>query len=196
MARSKIDAVSQDLVTDSGSVLWSFVKGEQLEYPVLLNFLSDANAGYTFEAVVVEALNVANQTDKPTTIKTGGVQTVLNVRKPNYLGAWNSGVAYNFEDVVSYTNGKYYKLLSGTGRMSSVTPDADPYWEETTLNRVYIQFPSTLGATWTIAPNVESNVYGFFELRVTEPNNSVFIRTWKPIRGMVELQFSPTDLVP
>lgn len=198
MARAKINEISDDLVSDSGSVLWSFVKGEQLEYPILLNFLSDAAlAGYVYEAVVVEALNVVDQTEKPTAIKPSGVQTVLTVRKPNKVGNWNAATAYNFEDVVYYTvDQKYYKLLSGTARVSATTPNLDPLWEETTLNRIYVQFPATLGATWTVSPGVASPVYGFFELRVTEPTNSIFTRTWKPIRGMVELHFSPTDIVP
>ncbi len=198
MARDKLTAIENDPINDSGAVLWSFVKGEQLEFPILLDFLatSQSVSMYTFEAVVIEADNVADQEDRPVSVKSGGVQTVLAVRKPFLSGNWNAATAYNFEDVVLYTDGKYYRLLSGAGRVSAVTPPLDPLWEETTLNRVYIQFPTTLASTWAVQPSVIGNVYGFFELRVTEPNNGVFVRTWKPVRGMVEILFSPTEVVP
>jgi len=195
MARGNIVAPSADLVSDSGSVLWSIVKGEQLEFPITLNFLDIAGNGYTFEAVVVEALNIVGQTDKPVTVKSGGVQTVLNVRVPAFTGVWNSSGSYNREDVVSY-NGLYYKLSAGVNRVSITVPSSDAVWEVYVPNKVYIQFPTTLGATWTVQPTAETETYGFFELRVTEPAGGVFQRTWKPMRGMVEISFSPTDIVP
>lgn len=202
MARSRLLDPINDLITDGGDVLWSFVRGEQLEFPITLNFVEDAlswygNAngrGYVYEAVVVEANNTVGQTSTPTSIKTNGITTVLNVRVPALIGTWDANAAYNKEDVVYYSaNGKYYKLVTGAGRISSVTPVADTvYWTETTINKIYLQFPKSLGSTWTQVPTVETAVYGFFELRVTEPQDSIFVRTWKPVRGMVELLFSPT----
>ena len=199
MARSRLTNTTQDLITDSGAVLWSFVKGEQLEFPITLNFVEDAslkqNNNYVYEAVVIEAQNVLNQTDRPTTIRQNGVQNRLFVRLPIYLGVWQSVVAYNKEDVVLYS-GKYYKLLRGIGRTNSVAPDSDSLWVETTLNTIYLQFPSNLASTWAVQPAVNSPVYGFFELRVTEPQDQIFTRTFKPVRGMVEILFSPTDSTP
>jgi len=195
MARSTLVNPTDDLISDSGAVLWSFVKGEQLEFPITMNFIGNATAGYTYEAVVVEALNVVEQTEKPVTIRPGGIQTTLVVRVPTYRGTWNGTQAYNREEVVFY-NGLYYKLLSGIARTNATPPSSDPLWEETTLNRVYLQYPSTLGSTWQIQPTVGFPTYGFFELRVTEPADAIFRRTWKPVRGMVEILFSPTDIVP
>lgn len=195
MARSKLTEIENDLITDSGSVLWSFIKGEQLEFPITLNFISDVTANYTYECVVVEALNVANQDSFPTTIKPNGVQTLITVRTPIKRGAWSSSTAYNKEDVVLYNN-IYYKLLAGNSRVSATLPSADPLWQVTSLSKLYVQFGKTLGSTWSVSPVVGSPVYGFFELRVTEPADSIFSRTWKPVRGMVEILFSPTDIVP
>jgi hypothetical protein len=195
MARSRLTNTSDDLLSDSGGVLWSFIKGEQLEFPVTLNFIENASSGYTYEAVVIEALNEAGQTDKPAVIKPNGIQTQLNVRVPTYRGNWDSAQAYNREELVKY-NSKYYKLISGVARTSAVTPDLDALWVESIINKIYLQFPSTLGATWEISPQNDSPVYGFFELRVTEPADAVYRRTWKPIRGMVEILFSPTEIVP
>ena len=39
MARSRLTNTSQDLISDGGAVVWSFVKGEQLEFPITLNFI-------------------------------------------------------------------------------------------------------------------------------------------------------------
>jgi hypothetical protein len=198
MARSRLTNTSQDLISDGGAVIWSFVKGEQLEFPITLNFVEDAsvkaNNNYQYEAVVVEAANVVAQTDRPTTVKTGGVQTTLFVRLPIYLGEWQSAQAYNKEEVVRYSN-KYYKLTQGSARTSSVLPTLDPYWEETVLNKIYVQFPSTLASNWSVQAFADNAVYGFFELRVTEPVDPVFTRTFKPVRGMIEILFSPTSEV-
>ncbi len=196
MARSKITLVTDDLVSDSGSVLFSFVKGEQVEFPVQLNLVQDVTIpGFEFEAVVVEAENVSGQPDKPASVKTDGVQTVLGVRIPTYLGVWSNATTYNYEDVVKHGT-LYYKLISGVNYLSATSPDQDPaHWVETALNILYVQFPSSLGATYAVQPLPSSQVYGFFELRVTEPNNAVYRRTWKPVRGMVEIHFSPTDAV-
>jgi hypothetical protein len=195
MARSSLTSTSDDLISDSGSVLWSFVRGEQLEFPLVLSFLENALAGYTYEAVVIEAANEAEQTQRPTTVKAGGVQTILNVRVPTFRDEWQSEQAYNKNEVVSY-QGKYYGLVAGAGRVNATTPDVDPLWAITTPNTIYLQFMSTLGATYSVQASVGSPTYGFFELRVTESNTSDFQRTWKPARGMVELLFSPTDVVP
>jgi hypothetical protein len=200
MARSRITDTRQDLITDGGAVLWSIVQGEQLEFPVVLNFIEDASVkpsnNYIYEAVVIEAANVLGQVTRPTQIQLGGVQTRLFVRLPIFLGTWAAPNAYNKEEVVLF-NDKYYRLLQGAGRVSSTTPDLDPLWQETLLNRIYIQFPDTLSQNWLSAvPQVDSPVYGFFELRVTEPSDPIFSRTFKPIRGMVEILFSPTSLVP
>lgn len=198
MSRARLVNLTNDLNTDAGGVLWSIVKGEQLEFPITLNFVEDASTkpsnNYVYEAVVIEADNVSGQKTKPTTVKSGGVQTSLVVRLPTLIGTWSAVAAYNKEEVVLYSS-VYYKLLQGSGRVSAITPNLDPIWAVTTLNKVYLQFPSTLASTWAVQAIVDAPVYGFFELRVTEPTDPIFQRTWKPIRGMVEILFSPTDVV-
>ncbi|MFY8212318.1 MAG: hypothetical protein ACOVLB_06620 [Candidatus Nanopelagicus sp.] len=191
MARSRLINTTDDLVTDSGAVLWSFVKGEQLEFPITMNFVENASAGYTYEGIVVEADNISAQTERPTAVKSNGTQTQLTIRVPTNRGNWDSAQAYNREEIVYY-NGKYYKLVSGVARTNTVVPSIDTTWTESAVNVVYLQFPKTLSSTWSVTPLVNSPVYGFFELRVTEPLDSVFRRTWKPVRGMVEILFSPT----
>jgi hypothetical protein len=197
MARSKLTDTSNDLITDGGAVLWSFVLGEQLEYPVTLDFIENAGLGYVYEAVVIEANNIENQTDRPTAIKPSGVQNTLVVRVPVFRGNWDAPQAYNYDEVVLYSGTYYRKLREATEAViNSTPPNISIHWEETTPNRVYIQFPGTLGLNYSQAPIVNVPTYGFFELRVTEPVGYSFRRTWKPIRGMLQLMFSPTHVVP
>jgi hypothetical protein len=108
------------------------------------------------------------------------------------LGAWRANASYTKEDVVLHEN-VYYKLLSGFNYVGSITPNLDPKWSETALNRIYVQFPTTLAANWLVQPTAGSASYGFFELRVSEPSDIIFAKTFKPVRGMVEILFSPTD---
>jgi hypothetical protein len=196
MARSRLTDTSLDLITDAGAVLWSMVYGEQLEFPITLNFIIDASVqpsgNYNYEAVVIEAKNVLGQTEKPTVIDPSATTTRLFVRLPVFLGTWSAPQTYNKEEVVLYKK-IYYKLLSGVAYTNTITPNLDPNWEVTQLNKIYVQFPSSLGSTWNVKPLPDSASYGFFELRVTEPTDPVFTRTFKPVRGMVELLFSPTN---
>ena len=196
MARSRLNTVDEDLISDSGSVLWSFVQGEQLEFPVTLSFIQTAMSGLQFEAVVIEAGNTVNQQQPPSIVQTGGVQTTLTIRIPTYRGVWDPLQAYNTDEIVVY-EGNYYakKRELNEAVISSVPPDFSDNWITTTLGRVFIQSPKELGTTWAVQPKVSYNTYGFFELRVTETTGA-FRRTWKTIRGMVELLFSPTSAVP
>jgi hypothetical protein len=197
MARARINVISDDLIQDAGAVLFSFVKGEQLEYPITLDFVESTTYNYTYEAVVVEAANVEGQTEAPTTVEPTPTMTTLEVRVPTYRGVWDQAQAYNTEDVVYYVDTYYRKLRQPTEAViSSTTPNASEFWVVTTLNRIYVRFPATLGSGWSVEPGVGTPVYGFFELRVTEPSSYAFKRTWKPVRGMVELLFSPTAIVP
>jgi len=193
MARTDINKVLQDLQEDDGSVLFSLILGEQREFPITLNFLANAY-GYTYEAVLVEALNVAGSEEIPKSVQPGGVKTTLVVRVPTDRGNWFSGNAYDREDYVKYGS-VYYKMKNGTGYTSAIPPNTDPAWEEYTPNKIYIQFPSTLGAGYAVQPTVDIPVYAFFELSVTEPVGGLYRQTFKPVRGVVEFSFSPTELV-
>jgi hypothetical protein len=194
MARALLTSSPTELMTDSGSVLWSIIKGEQLEYPIIIDFLDNVT-GYTFEAAVVEAYNIEFQTERPIMSMPDGIQNSLTVRLPVFIGIWDPVQSYNMEEVVSY-NGTYYKLIAGVAFVDATAPDISPYWVETAMNIVYVQFPAALGNNYAEQPTVGHPVYGFFELRVTEPAGTIYQRTWKPVRGMVQILFSPTDVVP
>lgn len=194
MARTDINQIVQDLQSDDGSVLWSLILGEQIEYPVTLDFVTNAYY-YIYEAVLIEADNVQGSEDIPDAIKAGGIKEILNVRVPVERGEWDQTTAYGMEQVVTY-GGKYYKLGNYVNYLSSTPPDQDPKWAEHDPRIVYIQFTSDLAMDWSNSPTASKPVYGFFELRVTEPDGgTIFKKTWKPVRGIVEFSFSPTELL-
>jgi len=198
MARSSLAGNTTDLVDDSGAVLFSLVRGEQFEYPIILDFLERADVeGYEYEAVVIEGVNDGFG-QAPTNILTGGVQVTLGTRTAAYKGEWDAGIPTSFEEYV-LEDTTYYKRRRGIGVYSSTMPSLDPEnWVEFDPSTLYIQIPKELSISpaWSLNPEVGIPVYGFFELRVTEPISSTFRHTWKPIRGLVQILFSPTEIVP
>jgi hypothetical protein len=209
MARSLITSTGTSLQDDSGGVLWSIVQGEQLEFPVTLDFIANVsglgNSGgnpYTFEAVVMEAENVVGQIVPPVTAKAvARIDTTLDVWHPTINAAglvWIGSTIYTALELVrAPANNLYYKRKSIGNLTSIVAPELDAInWELYEPNQVHIQFPLALSSTWAVQPNTQYNTYGFFELRVTEPTGGRYQRTWKPMRGMVEMLYSPTNIVP
>lgn len=194
MARARLTNTTNDLQADDGAVLWSFIQGERLEFPITCDFLTNAGDGYTYEAVVIEGDNAESLGEKPTSMATGAIETTLTVRVPVERGAWKGSGTYQREEVVHYDN-IYYKLGNYIDYVSATPPDFDAAWVEYNPNQIYIQFDEALSLDWATQPGINLPIYGFFELSVEEPPGGVFQRRWKPMRGMVEILFSPTQKV-
>lgn len=190
MARSNILDPTKDLQKDSGAVLFSFIRGEQQEYPVIIDFVDDIT-NYILEAVIVEGLNVVSIDEIPTQIADTPVVTTLNIRKPSYTGEWNISTSYDKDDVVLFQD-LYYILISGTGYIGTEDPSLDSNWSLHTKNTIFIRFPKELVDGWDVVPTPNSTVYGFFELSISEPSGA-FPRIWKPVRGLIQFGFSPTE---
>jgi hypothetical protein len=153
----------------------------------------------------MEALNVSGIDVIPMSERPGGVNNTLTVRVPVEMGTYSAGTTYAVEVVVEYpaSSGIYYKSRAAANVGN--TPNTSPtWWTVHEPNIVYVQFPELLTqasvtpawAAWTVQPTFTSSVYGFLELRVTEPTIvGLFPRTWKPMRGIVEFLYSPTKLV-
>ena len=194
MARNVINVTTKDPMTDGGSVLVSLVQGEALEFPVALDFTIMANEDYLYYGALVEGQN-DGEGNIPTSVQPTGVEDELVVRRSNHVGEWDSAAAYDAEDVVVDSFGEYYRLLSGVSYTNSLQPSDDDNWYPHDPRICWIQFPSTLSATYAQQPLPGAASYGFFELRVTEVGNTVFTTIWKPVRGLVEFLFSPTSLL-
>jgi hypothetical protein len=62
-----------------------------------------------------------------------------------------------------------------------------------TDNTFKIVFPEELITSWTVQPSPDRPVYGFVELEVRDPGTGNNKQIWKPVRGLVEVLFSPTE---
>jgi len=187
MARSRIINPTDDLVSDSGSVLFSLIQGEQIEYPIVLEGLDLPPSEYDVTATLLEAANISMQTQLPTSLQPGGAITVVSIRSPAYRGEWQAAVFYATGELASYL-GKYYLCLQdGSGQIPSALA-----WREVPAGLAYLRFASTASKDWAVQPAPDFNVYGFLEVRVEE-RTGAFRRVWKPIRGMVEYQFTVNE---
>ena len=183
--RSRLLNPRQDLISDNGAILLSLIQGEQLEYPIVLN-----TGSFVLNAVCVEGFNLPSQKRAPSAIRPGGVRTPLTIRKPNYRGTWNPIVAYDVGDLVVHEGRHLTRRISASPIDSSVPVDG-PIWNEISAGTVYLRLPSELSMDWQIQPSVNSPVYGFIEVAVSETGGG-FPRTWKPVRGLIEYLYSPT----
>lgn len=62
-----------------------------------------------------------------------------------------------------------------------------------TDNTFKIVFPEELIATWNQQPSPDKPVYGYIELEVRDTGTGTSQQIWKPIRGLVEVLYSPTE---
>lgn len=62
-----------------------------------------------------------------------------------------------------------------------------------TDNTFKIVFPEELITSWSVQPTPDKPVYGFVELEVRDPGVGNLKQIWKPVRGLVEVLFSPTE---
>lgn len=194
MARSNITGGSQDIVQDDGAVLISIVQGEQIEWQIDLNFIEIVTPSYIFEAVIIEGANDGAGSE-PIGAEPAGIEDTLVTRIPTDNGSWGAGNTYAYGDYVFNVTDSLYYYCFGNPTIG-LSPELDlSNWEVFERNRVFIQFGATLSTGYAVQPGVNNPVYGFFELRVTEPANPIYTRTWKPTRGLVEFRYSPTELV-
>ena len=178
--------------TNFGDIDLEITQAEQREIEVILDFLPDV-AGYTFEAALVEADNDGTET-VPTIAKPNGAQEALTVRQQyTSQGVWAAGTAYSTADYVEYED-LYYARISGTDVIDATPPSESADWEAITPNTIYIQFADDLSIDWAVQPTPTCPIYGFLELSVTEPASD-FVRTWKPVRALLQINYSPTLVV-
>jgi hypothetical protein len=194
MSRTKLTVAGTDLVTDSGNVSWSFIKGEQLEMPVDLALLGGApNQNFIFECDYVESTG--------DTVTPLGAKGSITVRYLRHRGAWSATGEYSPGDCCVY-DGKGY-MRSGTTGINATPPASSPLWSQTSVNTVFLQFKSDFVNNFVRQPAVGAAATAFFELAVKEqltavesPNvNNLMPRIWKPVRGRIEVLYSPTSEV-
>ena len=101
-----------------------------------------------------------------------------NTLKPNVVEALNLG------------DGKIPLVVRPAGQVTTLTI-LDPVVTDNTFK---IVFPEELITTWTVQPTPEYPVYGYLELEVRDPGVGSAKQIWKPIRGLVQVLYSPTEV--
>lgn len=64
---------------------------------------------------------------------------------------------------------------------------------DTEDNTFKIVIPEDLIATWAIKPEPNSPAYGFIGLEIDDGGVGVNKQVWKPLRGLVEVLYSPSE---
>jgi hypothetical protein len=62
-------------------------------------------------------------------------------------------------------------------------------------NEFKIVFPDTLCDTWGTQPTPDKPVYGFIGVEIADGGVGDQQQKWKPVRGLVEILYSPTEVV-
>jgi len=62
-----------------------------------------------------------------------------------------------------------------------------------TDNQFDIVIPQTLIATWSTTPEPDKPIYGFIGLEIQDTASGNNQQIWKPMRGLVEVLYSPTE---
>jgi hypothetical protein len=192
MGRSSIRPASTPPPMDGGAVLISLIQGEQDILPVTVSFVDNLNS-YELEAVCIEGLNLGDG-QIPTMLGEDPVKDSFEIFVPAFRGNWSSSITYTQGDFV-IVSGVYYRRTGNTASNTS-NPTTLVGWEIGKPNTCYVRLPKTLSLNWSMQPGIGLPCYGFFELRITETTaGGTFKRTWKPTRGVIEVRFSPTELV-
>lgn len=165
MARTVLTQIKNDLVEDSGAILWSLIEGEALEFEVKLDFVDNIYDGYEVEASLIEANNVVGQTSPPTGIRMtnegiipAGIKKNLVVRFPKYFGEWKSDVEYTYGDRIIYNSVPYECLAVPS--VKGVSPiDNNSLWQESDLRTLYVQFPEDVLGTISTEATISSEGY-------------------------------------
>jgi hypothetical protein len=77
-------------------------------------------------------------------------------------------------------------------RIDGQVTELDIIDEDPSDNIFEIVFPRTLSDDWLVRPAPNRPVYGFVDLKIADNGVGVNQRIWKPVRGLVEIVYSPT----
>ena len=65
--------------------------------------------------------------------------------------------------------------------------------EETQDNKFKIVLPEDMCNNWAVQPTPDKPVFGWIDLEVADTGVGPLKQVWKPLRGLVEVTFSPTE---
>jgi len=102
-----------------------------------------------------------------------------------------------------------YTIVAKIVEAANVGDEAVPFAEDATVtvttlpiidttpsdNQFEIVFPATLVDSWDIQPTPDKPVYGYIGLEISDTGVGNLQQVWKPMRGLVEVRYSPTETV-
>lgn len=59
-------------------------------------------------------------------------------------------------------------------------------------NKFKFVIPANLVAAWDVQPKPDKPVFGFIDIEVRDPGSGSAQQIWKPLRGLIEVGYSPT----
>jgi len=65
--------------------------------------------------------------------------------------------------------------------------------DDATDNQFDIVIPSTIIDTWATTPEPDQPIYGFIGLEIADTGTGNAQQIWKPMRGLLEVRYSPTE---
>lgn len=66
---------------------------------------------------------------------------------------------------------------------------------DATDNLFDIVIPEDLIDNWATTPTVDRPIYGFIGLEIKDTGSGINQQIWKPLRGLVQVRYSPTEAV-
>ena len=98
------------------------------------------------------------------------------------------------------------KVVEGANAQSSGVVPTQPQTSGTIItldiidsdpsdNTFDIVIPETLIDTWATTPEPDKAIYGFIGLEIRDAGTGNSQQIWKPMRGLIEVRYSPTEAV-
>ena len=85
-------------------------------------------------------------------------------------------------------------IIPGTARETPVVTTL-PILDTTPTDNIFdIVIPQDLINTWDTFPAPDKPIYGFIDLEIADTGTGNNQQIWKPMRGLIEVRYSPTEI--
>jgi len=143
----------------------------------------------------------SNITSKSTDLLTDDGSIIASVVKGEQVrialtAAWLTNLSgYTIlAKVVEGDNAQDSGLIPATARSSPVVTTLPIIDTTATDNQFEIVIPATLCDNWNAFPAPDKPVYGFIDVEIADTGSGNLQQIWKPLRGVVEIRYSPTEI--
>ena len=85
-------------------------------------------------------------------------------------------------------------VIPATARVTPVVTTLPIIDSTVTDNQFDLVIPATLCNTWNTFPAPDKPIYGFIDVEIADTGSGNLQQIWKPLRGLVEIRYSPTEI--